>query len=243
MTGDRLIRYTTALAVLAVATIAAVISYGHIETLALSNGQPLVAARLLPASVDGAVLAASLVLLDAARRGVPAPALARVMLVLGVLATLGANAAIGAAHGAVGIMVSAWPAVAFIGTAEVVLGMARVRSQGIPETVPGTVPAGVLGTAFAGVPEAAHACVPGTTSKDHPGASKALPPRASRRRGVHAPEAVFAAELEAGELPSIRTVKRRMKVGQDKAKTFRDQLAALVQTRMSEPAETIEVTA
>src|SRR5271169_6803823 len=102
-----MIRSLTALAVLGVAVIAAVISFSHIEHLALVNGQALLAARLVPGSVDGAVLAASLVMLDAARRGAPAPVLGRVMLAAGVLATLGANAAFGATHGAAGILVSA----------------------------------------------------------------------------------------------------------------------------------------
>ena len=109
--------------------------------------------------------------------------------------------------------------------------MARGRSQTVPETVPGVVP------------EPAPKRVPEAAPSARPRPARALPPRTSRRRGVLVPEAIFAAELEAGELPSIRAVKRRMKVGQDKAKTIRDQLAALVQTRMSEPAETIEVTA
>jgi hypothetical protein len=47
------------------------------------------------------------------------------MLAFSVLATLAANAAFGAAHGLVGILVSAWPAVAFTGSAEVLLAMIR----------------------------------------------------------------------------------------------------------------------
>ena len=134
MTGDRLIRFVATLAVLAVAGIAAVVSFNHVGgTVALVNGQSLVAARLLPASVDGAILAASMVMLDSARRDAHTPVLARVMLVAAILATLAANSAAGAAHGPVGIMVSAWPAVAFIGSAELLLAMVRLRSQTAPE--------------------------------------------------------------------------------------------------------------
>jgi hypothetical protein len=130
---------TTAAASVAVATVAtcaAVVSFGHIETLALSHGQPLTAARLLPVSVDGLLTAASLVLLDAARSGRKVPTLARYMLALGVLATVAANVAYGWRFGLVGMAVSAWPAVAFIGSVEIVMGMIRQRAS---VTEPATV--------------------------------------------------------------------------------------------------------
>jgi hypothetical protein len=41
------------------------------------------------------------------------------MLTLGVVATLLANADFGSTHGAAGIIMSAWPGVAFVGSAEV----------------------------------------------------------------------------------------------------------------------------
>jgi Protein of unknown function (DUF2637) len=112
-------------AVLVVAAIAATVSYMHIERLAVQLGQPELAAWLMPLSVDGAVLAASAALLHSAREAIPAPRMARPMLALGVLATLAANADFGATHGAAGIVLSAWPAVAFIGSAEVTFGMVR----------------------------------------------------------------------------------------------------------------------
>jgi hypothetical protein len=49
-----------------------------------------------------------------ARSGRTAPVLARVMLGLGVAATVAANVAYGAAHGLTGAAISAWPAIAFI---------------------------------------------------------------------------------------------------------------------------------
>src|SRR5262249_44485716 len=90
MTRDRY-RPLTAAAVLLVATIAAVVSYMHVATLALHYGQPPLAAYLLPLSIDGMVATSSLVLLRAARAGGSAPWLARTGLVLAVLATLAAN--------------------------------------------------------------------------------------------------------------------------------------------------------
>jgi hypothetical protein len=80
VTGDRVIRFTTAAVVCAVAAFAAVVSYSHIYSLGRDHGQDGTAARLLPLSVDGLILAASLVLLHEARNGRDAPGLARLML-------------------------------------------------------------------------------------------------------------------------------------------------------------------
>ncbi len=60
MTGDRVIRFATAVVVCAVAAFAAVVSYSHIYGLGRAHGQDGTAARLLPLSVDGLILAASL---------------------------------------------------------------------------------------------------------------------------------------------------------------------------------------
>ena len=136
MTGDRLIRAATAAVVTAVASFAAVVSYSHIYDLGRAHGQAGTAARLLPLSVDGLILAASLVMLHEARNGRRAPALARAMLALGVAATVAANVAYGAAYGWAGAVISAWPAVAFIGAAEMALGMVR-RARAVPAGVPG----------------------------------------------------------------------------------------------------------
>jgi hypothetical protein len=125
MTADRWIRWLTAAVVLAVAAFAAVVSYSHIYDLGRVHGQSGTAARLLPLSVDGLILAAGLVLLAAARQRVRAPRLARWMLWLGISATVGANVSYGLPYGPLGAVVSAWPAVAFVGAAEMALGMVR----------------------------------------------------------------------------------------------------------------------
>jgi hypothetical protein len=91
--------------------------------------------------VDGLIMAASLVLLHEARNDRDAPRLARVMLWLGIGATIGANIAYGAGYGLLGALISAWPAVAFIGSVEIAMQLVR-RSRGpratmsVPE-VPG----------------------------------------------------------------------------------------------------------
>jgi Protein of unknown function (DUF2637) len=234
VTGDKLIKFTTAVAVTAVAAIAAVVSYSHIYDLGRTHGQSGAAARLLPLSVDGLIMAASLTLLLAARNGQRAPALPRFALWLGIGGTVAANLAYGLPYGPVGAVLSAWPGAAFVLAIEILLGMLR-RLAAVPETVPengtGTVPDSSPGTVQDAVPEAAQ-------PRTRP-ARQALPRKASRGRGVHRPEVVFAAELEAGRLPGIRAIKRQCRVGQDRAKAIRDDLAALIKSRMSEPTETM----
>jgi len=65
---DRLIRFTTALAVVAVAAVAAIISYQHAYELVRSHGESGATARLVPFTVDGLIWAASMVILNASRR-------------------------------------------------------------------------------------------------------------------------------------------------------------------------------
>lgn len=122
---DKTIRRLTAAAVLLVATIAAVVSFVHIEHLAVTHGQTTLAAFLLPLSIDGTVVAASMVMLQAARAAIRTPWLARVMLGLAVTATLAANVAYGWPAGPWWSLLSGWPAMAFIGCAEMALGMVR----------------------------------------------------------------------------------------------------------------------
>lgn len=122
---DRLIRITTALAVVAVAAVAAVISYRHAYELVHSHGETGPTARLVPFTVDGLIWAASMVILDASRRQQPAPPLAKWSLAVGIVATVGANVAHGASHGVIGAIVSAWPALALVGSFELLMTLTR----------------------------------------------------------------------------------------------------------------------
>jgi hypothetical protein len=87
---DRLIRLTTALAVVAGAGVAAVISYQHAYELVRSRGE------------SGTTAGAS-------------------SLAAGIVATIDANLAHGLGHGPVGVLVSAWPAVALVGSSELLM--------------------------------------------------------------------------------------------------------------------------
>jgi Protein of unknown function (DUF2637) len=78
MTGvDRAIRVSTAVAVLAVAGVAAYVSYWHAYAVVCAHGETGITARLEPATIDGLVYASSMVNLYAVRHRLPVPALAR----------------------------------------------------------------------------------------------------------------------------------------------------------------------
>jgi len=122
---DRAIRLSAAAAVLAVAGIAAYVSYQHAYEVVRAHGQTGITARLEPTTIDGLLYASSMVVLYAARHKVPVPALARALLGLGIAATLTANMAQGWSHDLVGAVVAAWPAVTLVGSYELLVWLIR----------------------------------------------------------------------------------------------------------------------
>ena len=92
--------------------------------------------RLVPLTVGWLVYASSMVVLDSARRKMRVPVLARWLLGLGIAATLAANVAHGLGHGPVGAVVAAWPAVAMVGSYELLMLVIR-SSQAVPDGMPG----------------------------------------------------------------------------------------------------------
>jgi len=126
---DRVIRVSTAVAVLAVAGVAAYVSYWHAYAVVRAHGESGITARLEPATIDGLVYASSMVVLYAARHRLPVPALARWLLGLGIAATLTANMAQGWSHGLVGAAVAAWPAVSLVGSYELLVWLIRTAGQ------------------------------------------------------------------------------------------------------------------
>jgi Protein of unknown function (DUF2637) len=126
---DRLIRTTTALAVMAVAAVAAVISYQHAYELVRTHGESGATARLLPFTVDGLIWAASMVILDSSRRNQRVPRLAAWSLAVAIVATIGANLAHGLGHGPIGALVSAWPALALVGSYELLMMLIRAERE------------------------------------------------------------------------------------------------------------------
>lgn len=190
---DKAIRWPTATAVIGVAVVAAVVSYEHAYALVHAHGEAGWTAHLIPLTVDGLIWASSMVMLDSARRGVRVPALARSLLGLGIAATLAANVAHGLGHGPIGAAVAAWPAVALVGSYELLMVITRETVQGTGDVVPETE------RASAGMPDALQA-------------------RAAEE---------FADDVVTGHMPSIRTIRARLHVGQPRAQLVRAYLAAL----------------
>jgi hypothetical protein len=113
------VRRVTTLAVVLVAAVAAVASYEHMRALAVLAGEGW-RSWLLPVSVDGLAVAASMTMLVRRRAGLPAGGLASVALLLGLGASLAANVA--AADPTVqGRLVAAWPPVALLLAYELLL--------------------------------------------------------------------------------------------------------------------------
>ncbi len=85
-----------------------------------------------------------MVVLDASRRNQPVPQLATWSLGAGIVAAVGANLAHGVRHGPVGALVSAWPALALVGSFELLMMLIRVgrgSRTGEAETASGYQPA------------------------------------------------------------------------------------------------------
>ena len=117
-------RVVTVAAVLLVAAVAAVVSYAHMQEVADRAGEQW-RAYLLPLSVDGLVVAGSMVLLTRRRAGLPGGRLAWCALLGGVGASLAANVA-AAEPTATARVVAAWPALAFAVAFELLLQQRRV---------------------------------------------------------------------------------------------------------------------
>jgi hypothetical protein len=142
---DRAIRVSTAIAVLAVAGVAAYVSYWHAYAVVRAHGEAGVTARLEPATIDGLVYASSMVNLYAVRHRLAVPALARWLLALGILATLAANMAQGWSRGTVGAVIAAWPAVSLVGSYELLVWIIRTAAAAGPVRGPGADAGGPLG--------------------------------------------------------------------------------------------------
>jgi hypothetical protein len=133
------VRRITTAAVLAVAVVAAVASYEHMRALAAVAGEGW-RAWLLPVSVDGLAVAASMTMLVRRRAGQRAGALPWVALLLGLGASLAANVA-AADPTVAGRLVAAWPPVGLLLSYELLLQQTNgVRGgPGVPTDRPGAV--------------------------------------------------------------------------------------------------------
>lgn len=213
-------------AILAVATVAGLISFTHIYDLTLALHQSVLAARLMPVAIDGLILMGSVVLLQSGSR------LGWLGVGPGVALSLFANVESGVRYGALSAVWAAIPSVSFFLATFVFERWLIAQAKGAAIPTPETA-----GQTVADVPEVEPVStvlpVPADTARTV--ASRRAPSRASRHVSK-APERVFAAELERRELPSLRAVKSRMNVGTDRARGIRDELAAILQEAQPEAA-------
>jgi hypothetical protein len=134
------VRRITTASVLAVATVAAVAGYEHMRALAEAAREGW-RAWLLPVSVDGLAVAASMTMLVRRRSGQAAGTLPWVALLLGLGASLAANVA-AAEPTVVGRLVAAWPPVGLLLAYELLLQQTSHGTQsgpGVQTVRPGAV--------------------------------------------------------------------------------------------------------
>jgi hypothetical protein len=220
--GDRLTRWTAVAAVLAVAAVAALISYKHAIDVVTVHGEPGIIGRLYPVVIDGLIVAASMVLLDASRHRESAPPLAWWMLAAGIGATLAVNVLAGVPSGWLAALIASWPALAFVGCYELLMLLVRASARrAVSSAVGATGPEVQLQQVHpAGAPEPA----------------PRVHPRLKRTRIRNAvadadAEMHFAADLAAGQVPSVRRIQRELHVGQPRAKALRQQMQSVVNSR------------
>jgi hypothetical protein len=121
------VRRVTTVSVLAVAAVAAVASYEHMRALATLAGEGW-RSWLLPISVDGLAVAASMTMLVRRRAGHRAGALPWAALLLGLGASLAANVA-AAEPTVVGRLVAAWPPVGLLLSYELLMQQHGARGR------------------------------------------------------------------------------------------------------------------
>ena len=153
----------TVAAVVAVAGIAGAISYGHMHDWASANGEPSWRALLFPLSVDGLLIAASVVLLADSRSGRSADWLAYLLAGLGAAVSVAANVAHDWTDPVAATAIAGWPPLALLGSYELLMRLLR-RLRLPSERVAAVEPA---------VP-----ATPEPTATDTPAPAKA--PRAAR---------------------------------------------------------------
>ncbi|MGW9555602.1 DUF2637 domain-containing protein [Nocardiopsis sp. NPDC055551] len=130
MDSSRRSRWTTIVAVLMLAVIAAVVSYSHMYELALRHGEPEWRAALFPLSVDGMIVASSMTLLSDARNGRKGGLLPWTLFIIGSGASLAANVAV-ADPTMWSRIIHAWPSFALIGAYELLMRAFRTAARSV----------------------------------------------------------------------------------------------------------------
>ncbi|OHV63681.1 hypothetical protein BCD48_37785 [Pseudofrankia sp. BMG5.36] len=196
--GELWIRLATVAAVVTVALIAGAVSYRHMAGVAREHGEDRVTAAIVPISVDGLIVAASLTLLADSRAGRRRSPLPYALLALASAASIAANVM----HAEVDLaarLIAAWPSAALIGSYEMLMNQirkARPRPAGHTSTHrPGPGSAQHLASSRAHSPGSGHDDSPGGTTgrsvdrqRDFHGRQHAEP-TTTGRDGAKRPEA------------------------------------------------------
>jgi hypothetical protein len=190
-------KVVSGLAIAAVAGVAGVVSYTHIYELTLALHQPVMVAKLMPFAVDGLIVVGSVVLLQA----LPGqPWLGWLGVGPGVAISLFANVESGIRYGWLSAAWAGVPAASFfLATFLLERWLKAQAGQPRPLAVSGAVPAS------APVP------VPAPELNGH---------------GTEA-ERLFAGDLAAGDVPSIRRIRSALHVGQPRAREIQAHLETL----------------
>jgi hypothetical protein len=162
VTGDRLTGGAATLVLCVVAGSAMTVGSTRTYALAKSHSMDGTAALLVAISLGGLIVGASLVLLHE-ERGPSVPGTAEGMQLLGIAVMAAADIVSGARYGLLGAIISAWPAVAFFGAADLVLELVhRSRSRrrearpatasAVPSELQQAVRAAYLASVQAGTP-------------------------------------------------------------------------------------------
>jgi len=122
--GELWIRLATVAAVVTVALIAGAVSYMHMSGVAREHGEDRVTAAIVPISVDGLIVAASLTLLADSRAGRRRSPLPYALLALASAASVAANV-MHAEPDLAARVIAAWPSTALIGSYEMLMSQIR----------------------------------------------------------------------------------------------------------------------
>jgi len=223
--------------VLILAAVAAYMSYGHLRAVAEGQGED--AAALFPVSVDGLIVAASLVLLVQRRSGQPGGALPWAGLLLGVAATIAGNVA-SAEPSTLARLVAAWPPVAFALSYEYLLTLLRpADTRPVVEQAPAAVPVGGAGepapaervipvlpapveVPLPAVEPVDRAAVPGDPVGEHAGGSGDQSPDPAREVGDLTARTRALIAASPGRPPGRRALARELGVTEHQARTLLD---------------------
>ncbi|MCL9762741.1 DUF2637 domain-containing protein [Frankia sp. AiPa1] len=140
--AERAIRVTTVVAVATVAIVAAFVSYRHMRGVAMQHGEDPMSAAVLPFSVDGLIVAASMAMLADRRAGRSRSWLPYLLLVLGACASLVANV-LHAEPTFTARIIAGWPPLALLGSYELLMRQihpAGRRTAGVAATVDLPIP-------------------------------------------------------------------------------------------------------